>query len=520
VTFNRFGSFPSSIPYPMKISPSILLGLALLALPLAGAKRNILFIITDDLSPTLGCYGDPVAVSPAVDRLARDGTLFHRAYATTASCSASRSVVMSGLHNHRNGQYGHTHKWHKFESFREVLSLSLPRALARAGYRTGQAGKYHVAPEEVYRYQHYIEGPSRDPVRLAENCREFLSSSSDQPFFLYFGIYDPHRGGGFDKSAAGTWKPDMFGNRPDRRSHEMVDEVFFDPATVPIPPFLPDTAYSRRELANYYQSAARADQGVARLVSILQENGLYDDTLIVFTSDHGMAFAGAKTTVYEGGLRVPFVVRNPYAENRGVESHALISHVDITPSLLDFANYLDRESNLPRTVPDASAYWEARGMGEIDDNLGYIPLTSYHGKSWLRILGDPDATHHEYIFGSHTFHEIQMYYPMRSLFDGEYKLIWNIAHHQPYPFASDLWASATWQAQLAKGPTAPYGLMTVNSYLNRPAFELYHLAETGVEGENLATDPRHAGRLATMQEKLKEYQQATDDPWIMKWRYE
>ena len=86
-----------------------------------------------------------------------------------------------------------------------------------------------------------------------------------------------------------------------------------------IPAFLPDTAETREELAQYYQSCSRIDQGVARLVQILKEADLYDKTLIIFTSDHGMAFAGGKTTVYEGGLRVPMVVRDPVpVAKRGV----------------------------------------------------------------------------------------------------------------------------------------------------------------------------------------------------------
>ena len=77
------------------------------------AEKNVIFFITDDESPTLGCYGDKIAVTPAIDALAADGTLFTHAFATTASCSASRSVVMSGLHNHANGQFGHQHHYHK-----------------------------------------------------------------------------------------------------------------------------------------------------------------------------------------------------------------------------------------------------------------------------------------------------------------------------------------------------------------------------------------------------------------------
>ncbi|WP_372726174.1 sulfatase-like hydrolase/transferase, partial [Novipirellula sp.] len=117
---------------------------------LVAAERNVIFIITDDESPTLGCYGDPVAKTPAIDAIAADGMLFRNAFATTASCSASRSVVMSGLHNHRNGQFGHQHHYHKFASFHDVVGLAMPQVMKNAGYRTGQIGKYHVAPEAVY----------------------------------------------------------------------------------------------------------------------------------------------------------------------------------------------------------------------------------------------------------------------------------------------------------------------------------------------------------------------------------
>ena len=86
--------------------------------------RNIVLFITDDESPTLGCYGDPVAATPHADGLARDGVLFTHAFATTASCSASRSVVMSGIHNHKNGQYGHQHHFHKFSAYPDVVSLA------------------------------------------------------------------------------------------------------------------------------------------------------------------------------------------------------------------------------------------------------------------------------------------------------------------------------------------------------------------------------------------------------------
>ena len=484
------------------------------------AEKNVIFFITDDESPTLGCYGDPIAKTPAIDALAKDGTLFENAFATTASCSASRSVVLSGLHNHANGQYGHQHAFHKFASYYNVIGLSLPRAMTAAGYRTGQIGKYHVAPEEVYQFETYLKGSARNAVKMAEQAKEFITMDSEKPFFLYFATSDPHRGGGKDLTSERKLKPDLFGNKPNRTQHEGVKEVFYDPKTVPIPPFLPDTPETREELVHYYQSVSRIDQGVGRLIEILKEAELYEKTLIVFTSDHGMAFAGGKTTVYEGGLKVPFVVRNPYEEKRGIRQSALISHIDITPSLLDFIGALDPEKNRPKQWVDPSKYWKEKTYVAKENRGSAGKLSSYHGRSWIPILGKPKAQHWETVFASHTFHEIQMYYPMRVVRDQKYKLIWNIAHPLPYPFASDLWAASSFQAQYQQSLSAPYGQKTVREYIHRPEFEFFRIDEDPHESTNLADNRKYAQELEQYKELLKTKQQEFDDPWIMKWSYE
>jgi N-sulfoglucosamine sulfohydrolase len=511
------------MPPPFTIMKSIHIALFVLftAATTFASERNIIFFITDDESPTLGCYGDSVAKTPHIDALAADGTVFENAFATTASCSASRSVVMSGLHNHKNGQYGHEHAFHKFSSFANVIGLSMPRVLANAGYRTCHIGKYHVAPEEVYHFETYLKGNGRNAVEMANKCEEVIRSEADKPFFIYFATSDPHRGGGQDANFAGEHKPDLFGNKPDKGAHDGVEEVFYDPKVVPIPAFLPDTPESRSELAHYYQSCSRIDQGVGRLVEILKEAGKYDQTLFVFTADHGMAFPGGKTTVFEGGLRVPFVVRNPYQSERGVRSEALISHVDITPSLLDFAGGLDTKINGPKAWVDPDKYWKEKPYAARQNRGSKAgAYRSYHGRSWIPILGEGDPKGWDEIHASHTFHEIQMYYPMRVIRDRKYKLIWNIAHGLPYPFASDLWAASTWQAQWEKGMDAPYGQKTVGEYVNRPAFELYAIDKDPNESSNLAGNPEYADVLKEYQDKLKAFQKKMDDPWIMKWSYD
>src|SRR5690606_23371127 len=144
----------------------------------------------------------------------------------------------------------------------------------------------------------------------------------------------------------------------------------------------------------------------------------------------------------------------------------------------------------------------------------------FHGRSMLETLESESVPGWDRVYASHTFHEIQMYYPMRVVRDRRYKLIWNIAHPLPFPFASDLWAASTWQWQYRQGLDAPYGHRTVCQYIHRPQFELYDLQSDPLEANNLAEDPAAAEKLEQLTAALKEFQQQTEDPWVMKWEYE
>jgi N-sulfoglucosamine sulfohydrolase len=144
----------------------------------------------------------------------------------------------------------------------------------------------------------------------------------------------------------------------------------------------------------------------------------------------------------------------------------------------------------------------------------------FHGKSFMSILEEESPKGWDEAYASHTFHEIQMYYPMRAVRETQFKLIWNIAHPLPFPFASDLWAAPTWQAQYQQGLDAPYGAKTVGTYMHRPKFELYDIKNDPHEGKNLADDPAYAEQLARLIGKLKAFQIRTHDPWMIKWQYE
>jgi N-sulfoglucosamine sulfohydrolase len=467
----------------------LLIALSLFALMQAGAlaaDRNVILFVTDDHGQDAGCYGNTVIQTPHLDVLAADGTRFDNAYCTTASCSPSRSVILTGLFNHANGQYGLEHATHHFQSFSNVKSL--PVRLSENGFRTARIGKFHVAPEAVYRFDEKLPGNPRNPVAMAERCRALIESQSEQPFFLYFCTADPHRGGGIVNDV--PERPDRFGNKPRGESYPGVESVHYDPDEVIVPPFLPDTPASRAELAQYYESVSRADAGLGRLIDILKQAGRYADTLIIYVSDNGMPFPGAKTTAYESGLRLPCVVRNPTAKKRGIISQAIVSWVDITPTILEFAG------------------------------LEQPPSSELHGRSFLPILEHEKPIGWDEMYASHTFHEVTMYYPMRVARSGRYKLIWNIAHPLSFPFASDLWNSATWQDAYHRGQEFVYGKRPIKSYLQRPRFELYDVRRDPHEIHNLAEDAAHREVLIDLQGKLKDFQRRTGDPWLLKWERE
>ena len=451
--------------------------------PALAAPRNVLLWVTDDQGQDAGCYGNSVIQTPNLDRLASEGTLFREAFCTTASCSASRSVILTGMFNHANGQYGHEHDYHHFRAFDGVRSL--PVILGDAGYRTIRIGKYHVGPEAVFRFETVLSANDRNPVAMADACRGELAKADDRPFFLYFCTGDPHRGGGVADEL--PHKPDRFGNPAPGDRFAGIDEVKYDAAEVIVPPFLPDTPACRAELAQYYQSVSRVDQGLGRMIEVLKETGRYDDTLILYISDHGIAFPGAKTTVYDPGLKAPCVVRHPYAKTRGVESRAMVSWVDLAPTIVDFA----------QATPAA-----------------------FHGRSFLPTIEQAEPAGWDEVYASHTFHEITMYYPMKVVRTRTHKLIWNIAWPLPFPFASDLWESATWQDSLSQGASGVYGRRAIERYLQRPRFELYDLAADPHEVNNLADDAAHAATLESMKSKIKDFQTRTADPWVLKWTYE
>jgi N-sulfoglucosamine sulfohydrolase len=442
----------------------------------ARPSRNVVLLIADDLSPDLGCYGNKVVRTPNLDALAAGSVRFSHAFTTVASCSPSRAALFTGQFIHANGQYGLAHAEHNQHTLGRVKSL--PALLNAAGYRTGIVGKVHVQPRDAYPFSEHLKADPRDLAAVARAAGEFFTADPARPFCLVVGYVHPHRmGKGFGNDVTLPGLPDRA-------------DATYDPKDVTLPYFLPDQPEVRDDVADYYRAVSRLDAGVGLLLEALRTSGRADDTLVIFLSDNGMPFPGAKTTLYDPGIRLPLIVRPPGGERRGLVNDAMVSWVDILPTILDWTG--------------------------VEPPVGPGAL---HGRSLLPILADEHPNGWDHVYGSHVFHEITMYYPVRMVRTRRHKYLLNLAHGLEFPFASDLYHSPTWQGVLRHGDGA-MGRRRVKDFVNRPREELYDLDNDPEELHNLAQDPRHADTLDVLRAKMKDWQERTGDPWVVKYTHE
>lgn len=432
----------------------------------AAKRRNILLLISDDQGLDLGCYGTRIS-TPRIDRLAAEGTRFTRGYAAVSSCSPSRAVIHTGLYTHQNGMYGLQHDVHHQGVLDGIETL--PALMRRAGYATALVGKKHIGPDKAFPFEAELV-PERSGIRdvreLAVAAASFIRSTDDRPFFVTVAYSDPHR-------AAVDYGND--------RAWPGVKPVTYDPRRVPLPSHLPDLPEVRQDLAEYYESLSRLDAGVGMLLDLLQETGRADDTLVIFLSDNGRPFPGAKTNFYDPGIHLPLIIRAP--GSAPAVNQAMVSWVDIAPTVLDWAG-----------VAPPAAY----------------PLS---GKSLLPILGQRDDPARDAIFASHDFHEINQYYPMRAVRTRTHNYILNLASPLDYPIAGDVAGSPSWKA-ISADPAIRLGKRSQAAYLRRPAEELYDLTRDPDELVNVVADPAYAEVRDALRARLLAMRQATHDPWL------
>jgi N-sulfoglucosamine sulfohydrolase len=401
---------------------------------------NILYLHSHDTGRFVQPYGHQVP-TPNIQRLADQGVLFRKAFCAAPTCSASRACLLTGQYGHNNGMLGLAHRGWSLNDYHQHLV----HPLHEAGYHSVLIGEQHIAKRpDVIGFDRVIKIETTHVETVAPAAIEVLADMPPQPFFLSVGFFETHRD---------------FLNPPSLR-----DSLYSIP-----PPNLPDTPETRRDMAAYKASARSLDQGVGSVLEALDANGLADNTLIVFTTDHGLAFPGSKATLFDRGLGVMLILRGPGGFAGGKVIDGLVSHLDVYPTLCELAG-IER--------PD---FLQGRSL---------LPLAR----------GEVDSIRDE-IFAEMTWHAA--YEPQRAIRTERWKYIHRFGERTTPVLVNcddspskDLLISLGWAEQTV-------------------AFEqLYDLAFDPNEAYNLASDPPHEDIRRELAERLRSWMVETNDPLL------
>jgi N-sulfoglucosamine sulfohydrolase len=483
-------------------------------------RPNILFAISDDQSFAHTSFaGCKFINTPAFDRIAEEGIYFSNCYAGSPGCAPSRSSIVTGRYHWQNEQSGqHASSWmKKYVPFVDLLKDN--------GYYTGRTGK-GVGPFQYARNEgdslwrkenaagptlssiRYSEGTIEDErtasgianVNYFENFKFFIENRSDkQPFFFWYGGYEPHRA--YEKD---SWK----------RSRKKLEDVG-------VPGFLPDDDIVRADLLDYAVEIEWFDMHLQRMLYYLEEIGELENTIVIVTADNGMPFPRAKANCFEYGVHVPMAIRYPknFPGGRVVENP--VTFIDLAPTILDLTG------------------------------TAAIGMQTITGISMKSILENPDNNLplREYVLAGRERHSCSRYenrgYPQRAIRNEEFLLIWNLkpdrwpagapqrinpenenmllplygidkngVHHSEWAY-TDIDASPTKSFVVEH-----YNGKNYQQYFNwavgkRPEFEFYKVAEDPECLNNLVNKNQYLEEFSKMRQQLMEELEKTSDPRVL-----
>ncbi|WP_018627499.1 sulfatase family protein [Niabella aurantiaca] len=411
---------------------------------------NIIFIIGDDISgDDLGAYGNGLVKTPNLDRMAADGALFRNFFVTTSSCSPSRTSILTGRYPHNTGA----------AELHTPLPASLtyfPEQLRKAGYYTALLGKWHEGPNTKRAYDRITGGAARNGSGGEALWADMISKckATGKPFFLWLAPFDAHR----------TWSPDR----------EFA--VTHDPKDIRVPPTLVDDSSTRRDLASYYNEIGRIDTHLGKLRATLEQEGLAQNTIIIFTADNGRPFPGSKTRLLDRGLKEPFIIYWPGVIEPGTVNHALVSSIDIAPTLLEIA--------------------------------GVRPAPSVQGISFLPLLKKPAKTFRNYLFGEHNWHDYEAY--ERSVRTKDFLYIFNgrprLDNGGPIDANQSPSARSLKQQRDQLTPLQSDALAAP-----RAPEEFFVMGQDPLQTLNQIQNPKYRREINALRKKLKQWQRETGD---------
>jgi N-sulfoglucosamine sulfohydrolase len=292
--------------------------------------------------------------------------VFREAFCAVPTCSGSRACLLTGQYGHSNGMLGLAHRGFVLRDYREHVV----NTLRAAGYWSALIGEQHVSVDpDVLGYDRVVRVESTHVEAIAPIAIELLAGGPPSPWFLSVGFFETHREF-FAPSSVG----DVLYSRP--------------------PANLPDAPETRRDMAAYKASARSLDQGVGAVLAALDAHGLVDDTLVIFTTDHGIAFPGAKATLFDRGIGVALIMRGPGGFEGGRVIDALVSHLDVYPTLCDLAGlahppFLQGRSLLPLARRDVEEI-RSELFAEATFHAAYEPQRAVRTRRWkyIRRFGD------------------------------------------------------------------------------------------------------------------------------------
>lgn len=403
-------------------------------------RPNILYIHSHDTGRYIQPYGYPVP-APHLQRLAEQGVLFRQAFCAGPTCSPSRAALLTGQWAHNSGMIGLAHRGFALKDCRQHIV----HTLRRAGYESTLIGVQHVARDaSQIGYDRTVPLRNSQAAHVAPAAVEFLSHAPHGPFFLSVGFSETHR----EFHPAGP----------------LEDARYIRP---PAP--LPDTPQTRQDMAAFMASARLLDQGIGTVIDALDANGLDENTLVICTTDHGIAFPGMKCNLTDHGIGVLLIMRGPGGFSGGQVSDALASHIDLFPTVCDL--------------------------------ISLEPPPWLQGQSLMPLIRGQVEEIHDQIFAEVTYHAA--YEPQRAVrtrrwkyirrFDGRDRPVLPNCDDGP---SKKVWMEYGWQSRPPAGE------------------QLYDLVFDPNETCNQAGDPALDEVLQDMRARLERWMQETADPLL------
>tara|TARA_B100001540_G_scaffold12208_1_gene10800 strand:- start:1546 stop:2820 length:1275 start_codon:yes stop_codon:yes gene_type:complete len=403
---------------------------------------NIIKIICHDIGKHLGCYGVKSVSTKAIDALAKNGILFENSYATSPGCSPSRAAIATGMYPHNNGVLGLAHAHFGWSLDKKVNHIA--KHFFKNNYSSILFGLQHVTyNEKTLGFKKIF--PERPADAVVKNIKENIDSNLfKKPFYAEINFFEPHRPFDF-----GGVKP-------------------FKSKGISVPKYIPNNHDTRKEFASMQGAIKKMDDSVAKIIKILKRKNLYENTIILFTTDHGIPFPRAKGTLYDAGIETSLIISYPKLKIKNKKFKELISNIDILPTLLDFAKI-----KIPKII---------------------------QGKSFYPLIMNKKYNQNKHIFAEKTYHDL--FDPIRCIRDKNYKLIINFDSDKIIRVPGDVMMGPTYKTMLKQ-------MINV-----RDRYELYHIKTDKFERKNLAQNMKYKKIRQNLLKKIAKWMKSTKDPLL------